>query len=388
MGTLDDLKGRIEEQKRSQQKAQEKKPAATEEPIPKDKIDIEQVEKIVDRMKRKYKQEGVEVEEVHGKLGELRGIVAEGEAAKVNVQSVEELQEFRSPMVRNLGKFYLTFRKIFEPVVGFMNKLPIASDIRYYLFSANMHYSLKQWLALSVCASAIAGAFSFLILAVVSIALEIIIVFPIIISGIIAMFVLLIMLLIPRSKAQARGNELSVELPFTLRQMSTELKAGIGLYKAIQTISTSDYGVLSEEFGRTITEIEEGTDTKDALRHFALRSQSKALRNALFHLIRALKTGGNLSDVMNDIAEDVSFELRLRISDFAEKMNFFGVVYIFIAIVTPVFIGILGTVTNAPVTAFGSITFPPLMIAAVYLVAFPAILALMVFYLKSIEPRV
>jgi len=239
-----------------------------------------------------------------------------------------------------------------------------------------------------VCASAIAGAFSFLILAVVSIALEIIIVFPIIISGIIAMFVLLIMLLIPRSKAQARGNELSVELPFTLRQMSTELKAGIGLYKAIQTISTSDYGVLSEEFGRTITEIEEGTDTKDALRHFALRSQSKALRNALFHLIRALKTGGNLSDVMNDIAEDVSFELRLRISDFAEKMNFFGVVYIFIAIVTPVFIGILGTVTNAPVTAFGSITFPPLMIAAVYLVAFPAILALMVFYLKSIEPRV
>ncbi len=386
MGTLDELKGRIEQKK---QKNPESKQQA-QEIARKETIDIEQVEKIVDRMKKKYKQEGIDIDfqQVGGKLGELRGIVAEGEAAKVNVQTVEELQEFRSPLIKSLGKTYLTFRRLFEPIVGLMNRMPIASDIRYYLFSANMRFSLRQWLALSISAAAIAGAFMFLMLAAISIALEVTFLFPIFISGISGLFVLLIMLMIPRSKAQSRGNDLSVELPFTLRQMATELKAGIGLYKAVGTIATSDYGVLSEEFGRTITEIEEGTDTKEALRHFALRSQSKALRSALFHLIRALKTGGNLSEVMNDIAEDVSFELRLRISDFAEKMNFFGVVYIFIAIVAPVFIGILGTVTNAPVTAFGSLSFPPLALAVVYLVALPSILGLMVFYLKAIEPRV
>ncbi len=385
MGTLDELKGRIEEQKKQQKKPEQK---AQEEPTTRETLDIEQVERIVDRMKKKYKQEGIEFEEVGGKLGELRGIVAEGDQAKVNVQSVEELQEFNNPFVKSLGKVYLAFRKVFEPIVGIMNRMPIASDIRYYLFSANMRFSLKQWLALSVSAAAIVWVFSFLVLAALSVLLEVTFAFPLLISGVCAMFTLLIMYLIPKSRAQARGNDVSVELPFTLRQMSTELKAGIGLYKVIQTISTSDYGVVSEEFGRTITEIEEGTDTKDALRHFALRSQSKALRNALFHLIRALKTGGNLSEVMNDIAEDVSFELRLRISDFAEKMNFFGVIYIFIAIVAPVFIGILGTVTNAPMTAFGSLSFPPLMIAVTYIVAFPAILGIMLFYLKAIEPRV
>ena len=68
----------------------------------------------------------------------------------------------------------------------------------------------------------------------------------------------------------------------------------------------ADYGELSEEFSRTINEIEEGTDTKLALRHMALRTQSKALRNSLIHVIRALRTGGNLSVIMNDIADDVS----------------------------------------------------------------------------------
>jgi len=155
----------------------------------------------------------------------------------------------------------------------------------------------------------------------------------------------------------------------------------------IQTIATSDYGVLSEEFSRTINEIEEGTDTKDALRHFALRTQSKSLRNALMHIIRAMKTGGNLSDIMNTIAEDVSFDLRIRIRDFAEKMNFFGVIYIFIAIVTPVFIAIIGSITNAPISV-GSVAITPLAIAVIFLVGMPLILGFLIIYLKIMQPKV
>lgn len=184
-----------------------------------------------------------------------------------------------------------------------------------------------------------------------------------------------------------RGDAISVELPFALRHMATELKAGIGLYKTLQTIATSDYGVLSEEFARTISEVEEGTDTKDALRHFALRTQSKALRSALFHIIRAMKTGGNLSQTMNTIAEDVSFDLIVSIRDFAEKMNFFGVIYIFIAIVAPVFVGIIGSITNAPISV-GSVALSPLAIAGIYLVGMPLILGFLILYLKMMQPRV
>jgi len=161
------------------------------------------------------------------------------------------------------------------------------------------------------------------------------------------------------------------------------------LYKTLQTIAQADYGVLSEEFARTIAEIEEGTDTRDALRHFASRTQSKAMRNALLHIIRALKTGGNLSDIMNRIAEDVSFELRMRMRDFAEKMNFLGVIFIFSGIVLPVFVAILGAIANAPL-GFISQAIPlsvPLLMMF-YLLFMPAVLILLMYYLYIAQPKV
>ncbi len=387
---LQDIKKKIVEQKEGdiaelkkklgdsrKQKEQEKAPA----------VDMTQVEKIVERMKKKYAESGVPQGQPGGKLGELKEIIAQGEAAKINVQTVEDLQEFRSPVIRQLGKFYLLFRLPLESVSGFIKRLPLAADIRYYLYSANMKYSLNQWLAIVVSASALAGFFTLVVAAAVAYYYEAGIAYPIIIAGIAGMLTLLIMLLLPKSRAGSRGEQVSIELPFALRHMATELKAGIGLYKTIQTIAVSDYGILSEEFARTVSEIEEGTDAKDALRHFALRTQSKSLRNALLHVVRAMKTGGNLSDIMNTIAEEVSFDMRIKVRDYAEQMNFFGVIYIFIGIVMPVFIAVIGSVVNAPIS-IGNVSVPPIMIALVYLLGMPLILGLLIVYLKMSQPRV
>ncbi|MCK4884204.1 MAG: type II secretion system F family protein, partial [Candidatus Diapherotrites archaeon] len=339
------------------------------------------------KMKKRYIEQGVEMEQVGGKLGELRGIIAEGEHAKINVQNVEDLQEFQSPAIKQIGSIYLLMKFIFEPISKILKKFPIASDIRFYLYSANMRYSLSQWLAIALVSAFLGSIFIFATLAAVSFMLNITPLLSVIVAMLFGFFIMMVILMIPKSRAIARGNKVSSELPFALRHMATELKAGIGLYKTIQTIATSDYGVLSEEFSRTINEIEEGTDTKDALRHFALRTQSKALRSALFHIIRAMKTGGNLSEIMNTIAEDVSFDMRMKIRDFAEKMNFFGVIYIFIAIVGPVFVAIIGSVTNAPISV-ANFTIAPLAIMGIFLVGMPLILGFLISYLKSIQPQV
>ncbi len=380
MSTLNELRKKIEEKEKD-----EKKQTPDQKPV--ETVDMDQVEKIVNRMKSKYREQGVEFEQVGGKLGELRGIIAEGEQAKINVQTVEDLKEFQSPMIKQLGNFYLLFKILFEPFSNIIKKLPIASEIRYYLYSANMRYSLQQWLAITIAGSALSAIFFFAVIAAVGITQKINPMLPVGIGLLAGMFTLIVLLLIPKSRANARGEAVSVELPFALRHMATELKSGIGLYKTIQTIATSDYGVLSEEFARTISEIEEGVDTKDALRHFALRTQSKGLRNALFHIIRAMKTGGNLSEIMNTIAEDVGFDMRMKIRDFAEKMNFFGVIYIFMAIVGPVFITILGAVTNAPISV-ANFAISHIAIAGILLVGMPILLGFLIFYLKTIQPTV
>lgn len=360
-------------------------------------VDLEKVEKIVNKMKKKYASEGISFEEVGGSLSELRGIIAEGKTAKVQIQKVEELKEFKSAWIRNLGKLYMGLRVPFYPLVRLIRALPPVKDIGFYLYSANMPFSTRQYLALVSAISILVGLITFIVTAFLfstlglPIALSVSLV--IVLSFFAFFFAAMASFLYPRSKANQRGDAVSLELPFALRHMSTELKAGIGLYRTLQAIAQSDYGALSEEFAQVINEIEEGTDSKDALRHLALRTQSKPLRSSIMHIIRALKTGGNLSEIMNQIAEDVSFQIRENLREFAEKMNFFGVIFIFIAIVSPVFVAVLGSIRNAPLglggeSIFSTLPLTPLVIALFYIVIMPLILGYLVFYLKISQPKI
>ncbi|MEM4261787.1 MAG: type II secretion system F family protein [Candidatus Diapherotrites archaeon] len=377
MDNLEALRKTIEEKKEVK-----KEPKRNEEVV-----DMAQVEKIVERMKKKYRQQGVVFQKAEGDIEELREIIATDEQEKISLQRVEDLEEFRNPLIAQLGRFYISFRKVLEPIVTSIQRIPIASQIRYNLYSANMKLSLVQWLAISTSITTIIAFLVFVNATAFTIVFELPIFFPVIITFFVTLLVMLVMLLIPKSAAQKRGLEVTKELPFALRHMSTEIKAGIGLYKSLQTVASSDYGVLSEEFGRTIAEIEEGTDTKDALRHFALRTYSKPMKNSLFHIIRAMKTGGSLSEIMNIIAEDVSFDTRVRIKEFSEKLNFFGVIFIFAAIVVPVFIAVLGAVTNSPVS-LGGLVIPSTLVLIAFFVIMPGLLGILVFYLKMTQPEV
>src|SRR3989338_6816103 len=242
-------------------------------------VDMEKVERIVQQMQKKNKKEGINQDESNQRVTDLRGL-ASGEQ-KLEVQKIEDLKQSESPLVRMMGGLFLSMNSLFKPIADLMSNFSAAKQLSYYLYSANMKYSLKQWLALTTVAAGIAAIFalivSFLLIAFLS--------FPAVILPLFvfaAFFMTLaLMFLIPKQKANARGRAVSLELPFALRHIATQLSAGIGLYRTLQTVAAADYGVLSEEFSRTITEIEEGTDTKLALRHLSVRTQSKALRNAL-----------------------------------------------------------------------------------------------------------
>ena len=131
MAGLDDIKKRIEDQHK--QNAQKNKGGPEQQA---EKVDLKQVDKIVERMKKKYTDQGMEFEQVGGNLQELRSIIAEGEQAKINIQTVEDLQDFRSPLIKQLGRFYLMFRGPLEQIAKALKRLPLSSQIRYYLYSA------------------------------------------------------------------------------------------------------------------------------------------------------------------------------------------------------------------------------------------------------------
>ncbi|MCX6803668.1 MAG: type II secretion system F family protein [Candidatus Diapherotrites archaeon] len=362
-------------------------------------IDREEVDKIIETMKRKYREEGMEFEEVSGGLKELRGIIAEDTYTKQDIQTREDLESFDSKTTQNLGNIYLQMKSILHPLQESLKKFPLSQEIGYYLYSANMPYSANQYIAISSAAGLVAALVALVaslfigtIIAAMSKNLTYLILLPIIMTILGGIVTTSIMLYIPRQKATSRGNACSAELPFALRHMATELRAGIGLFKTIQAVTSADYGVLSEEFARTITEIEEGTDTGAALKHLALRTQSKPLRSAINHMLRAMRVGGNLSNIMSEIAEDVSEDLKNRISSFSQQMNFFSVIFIFICIVLPVAIMILGAVRNSPVGSaagdlFKSVPLTPEIMALFYAVVMPVIFVMLNLMVYMTQPK-
>ncbi len=247
MSQLDELKNNI-----SQKKGKTKKLAADpDEPV---EVNMDQVEKIVKRMRAKYRAEGVEFEEVGGNLKELRGLIADGMGGKVEIQTIEELREVKSKMVKFLASIYLKLGGILKPIAKAVIRFPEFEMLSFYLYSANMHYSSKQYVALTVAASAIAFIIALLVSAAILTVLEVQMVIRVLAVAIISImtFVItaVIILMAPKQRAVTRGNAVSLELPFALRHMSTEIRAGIGLYRTIQAIAVSNYGELSEEFAR------------------------------------------------------------------------------------------------------------------------------------------
>jgi flagellar protein FlaJ len=352
-------------------------------------VDEETVERIVQKMRKR--ESGQYSTEEERSLLRTQVLGKQHMRVATDPRTLQDLQGFENALVQRLIGFYLALQNPLTPLMKAISRLSAVKTLNYYLYSANMKYSLSQYLALSTAVTVLCAFSGIGIGMVIAFLLRLPLLFYPLLAVVGAVFAgalgLLVALLVPRSQAESRGRDIGLEMPFALRHMATELKSGAGLYRTIQLIAVADYGALSEEFARTVNEIEEGTDAKDALKNMALRVQSTSMRNALNHVVRAMKTGGNLSDVMNDIADDVSVEIRANISEFSEKMNFFGVLFIFAGIILPVMVAILSGISNAPLP----IALPtPLSVPAVmvfYLLLMPAILGLFIYYLKIIQPK-
>jgi flagellar protein FlaJ len=201
--------------------------------------------------------------------------------------------------------------------------------------------------------------------------------------GILILLMTMFIVYLPKLQSGGRATAASRELPFALRQMATELRAGIGLHDSMRSVAISGYGPLSEEFARALEEIKYGETTEKALMDMSDRIQSDGLKRAVYQITRTLSSGGDLAKTLSVIADDTSYEMRMKLKDYAQKLNSFTMIYMFIAILGPVIFMIMMIAAS---TVMGPLI-PPILILILYLFFFPAIVAFMAFIIKRLEPK-
>ena len=189
--------------------------------------------------------------------------------------------------------------------------------------------------------------------------------------------------LFPKIKEENRKKKIMKNLPYALRQISIQLKAGIGLYDALKGIADDqNYGELSKEFQITLEEIHYGTSNVDAFKNLSKRINKPIMTKVANQIIRTLINGGNLANTLNIIADETTANMKLKYKEYSEKLNSIMLLYMFIAVLMPVIIFVM---IIAATTVMGSIIKPELILI-LYLIFFPMIIAFMILLIKRMEP--
>lgn len=371
------------------------------------------VEEIVRRMEKKYKDRGIlEEDGIKVTRGEkLKEMVVGVKPIHLDRRKPEDFIHRKSPFLRLVGNFYSIF-PFMNVITDRISMWSMNQALPSELSKANMEYSVRQYVSITLISSLIFMIFTFFLILLLSLTVlgfvideafgfmpgvpleigEMLLLFVLkfIISGLLTFvfgfFVIFAALKYPIFISGKRGIEIDRELPFALRQMATEIRAGIGIHGSLRSLVKSDYGTLSDEFARVLRDIEKGKSTEDALDEMVIRSPSDSLSTAGVHMIRAIKTGGNLSDIISQIADEVSFKLRMKMKAFVAKLNLISLFYMMIGVIAPVLVAVLASVfTAVPILGLQGILSPEIMFAF-YFIMIPSMLGMILYMIKTFQP--
>ncbi len=96
------------------------------------------------------------------------------------------------------------------------------------------------------------------------------------------------------------------DFPNFLRDISESLRAGLSLIQSIQAASKSDYGTLTSEIKKMNNQLSWNVPLDRVLKNFGARvADSKIITRSLMIIDQANKSGGNIEDTMESLANHI-----------------------------------------------------------------------------------
>ncbi len=123
--------------------------------------------------------------------------------------------------------------------------------------------------------------------------------------------VLIVFALVERVGRQER-NRFVQQLPDTLTLMATSLRAGYSLVQAVESVAGESPNPTGREFGRAVAESRLGRPVVQSLQGIAERMNSEDFRWTVMAIEIQREVGGNLSEVLQTVADTMVARNRLR----------------------------------------------------------------------------
>ncbi len=120
-----------------------------------------------------------------------------------------------------------------------------------------------------------------------------------------------------------------------LSDILVQLNSGIPLFNIIANISSADYGELSKEFKKAVKRIGSGEPEAGVLDDLGRKNPSPFFRRTLWQISSGMKSGADMSVVIQDSIAALNEEQIIQIQNYGNKLNPLIVFYMLVAIIMP-----------------------------------------------------
>lgn len=162
---------------------------------------------------------------------------------------------------------------------------------------------------------------------------------------------LIFMLLVPllakmvlKRRTRKRRAQFANQLHEALQMMASALRAGHSLARGLDVVSQDSEAPMNEELARVVNENRLGRDLVDALDNVATRMESEDFHWVSQAIASQRETGGNLNEVLDQVAETIRERNHIRQQVFALSAE--GRISAYILMSLPVGVGGFYALTN------------------------------------------
>jgi len=151
------------------------------------------------------------------------------------------------------------------------------------------------------------------------------------IGGVMVMYFSMYPKLLLRKKIRSIENN----IPHVLNQLLVEVRSGVTVFNAMNSIMFAGYGKLSEEFGKAVTDINTGKSEVEALEALAINNPSLFLRRVIWQLVNAMKSGADIGSILKEIVDNITSEQKTAIKKYGSELNPLSLFYMMLVVIFP-----------------------------------------------------
>ena len=214
---------------------------------------------------------------------------------------------------------------------------PFIPGLKVNLKQSKLGFTVKEYLGMCIFSNIVFYAFFgfFTILTLAAWRVDNFILLGLFVPLLFTFFVFLQQIYYPRIYVNKRIRGIERNLLPALQNILIQLNSGVPLFESLVNISRGDYGEVSKEFAKSVREINAGRPQLETLEEIAAVNPSTFFRRAIWQLINGMKSGANMSSVIDEISKLLSEEQILQIQKYGSQLNPLAMFYMLAVVIAP-----------------------------------------------------